>query len=65
MEYIDVTCFSEQKEDYKKLQEEVMAAKPKGTVRVGPPQIERWDRAKCNTQLMYFVGRPGRCGVSP
>ena len=28
-------------EDYKKLQEEVMAAKPKAGVRVGPPQIER------------------------
>ena len=31
----------EKKEDYKKLQEEVMAAKPKAGVRVGPPQIER------------------------
>ena len=28
-------------EDFKKLQEEVAAAKPKGTVRAGPPQIER------------------------
>ena len=29
-------------EDFKKLQEEVAAAKPKGTVRAGPPQIERY-----------------------
>ena len=28
-------------EDFKRLQEEVAAAKPKGTVRAGPPQIER------------------------
>ena len=28
-------------EDFRKLQEEVAAAKPKGTVRAGPPQIER------------------------
>ena len=30
-------------EDFRKLQEEVAAAKPKGTVRAGPPQIERFD----------------------
>ena len=29
-------------EDFKRLQEEVAAAKPKGTVRAGPPQIERY-----------------------
>ena len=29
-------------EDFKRLQEEVAAAKPKGTVRAGPPQIERF-----------------------
>ena len=29
-------------EDFKKLQEELAASKPKGTVRAGPPQIERW-----------------------
>ena len=28
-------------EDFRKLQEELQAAKPKGTVRAGPPQIER------------------------
>ena len=28
-------------EDFKKLQEELAASKPKGTVRAGPPQIER------------------------
>ena len=33
----------EKGEDYKKLQEEVMAAKPKAGVRVGPPQIERYE----------------------
>ena len=29
-------------EDFKRLQEEVSAAKPKGAVRAGPPQIERF-----------------------
>ena len=28
-------------EDFKKLQEELAASKPKGTVRAGPPQVER------------------------
>ena len=32
-------------EDFKRLQEEVAAAKPKGTVRAGPPQIERFVQA--------------------
>ena len=36
----------EKSEDYKKLQEEVLASKPKAGVRVGPPQIERYELEK-------------------
>ena len=42
-------------EDFRKLQEELQAAKPKGTVRAGPPQIERSNYTILNTILKQLV----------
>ena len=41
-------------EDFKRLQEEVAAAKPKGTVRAGPPQIERLVAGKQSTNVEMY-----------
>ena len=40
-------------EDFRKLQEELQAAKPKGTVRAGPPQIERSNINICINILVF------------
>ena len=42
-------------EDFRKLQEELQAAKPKGTVRAGPPQIERSSINTIVNQLVSTV----------
>ena len=41
-------------EDFKRLQEEVAAAKPKGTVRAGPPQIERLVQPSVKVAKQYL-----------
>ena len=45
-------------EDFKRLQEEVAAAKPKGTVRAGPPQIERLVQpSECKGGKTHYIWR--------